>query len=665
MYNRLSMPLQQKEVWRIGPIGSWPRAARWGIGLLWLFIVGFIVMPGGASNDSVGDHAHGIDGNYQIVRGARWLDAGPASAATAGEAPPSRELMQELGRQVTLPHRLSRGLAEAQLNWYRVTLEVGAAELGKPALAACVPRWSSSAAVWIDGKALVASAPGLHGMRDWSRPQFIGLPPGLEIGSHFLDIRVRALPGLAPGLSEIWFGDGPLIRHACQAFAESRRDRAFGAALIMAVMGAVGFLLALLLRDRAAACFGSTTLLWIVHFVIASDSWRGISEHDWSLLFFATRTAFCLPMFMFCLRFAKVERRWLERGLLAAYAGAIAVLLLLPPTAWAYWLWVVGIAMLLSSLYFLTVLIRHALQETGMSGAVLAATFLFMLLSSVLDLARSFGWAAYDRASLSVLAVPLLSVAFGALLIERLVRFTHAEAKAAETLRATVARQHAKIAADFATLKAQGERLAVLEERRRIVRDMHDGVGSHLVSASALLKSEKALSKQHVTGLVDQSLQELRSVLDVLSAQPASHPDDDPVSTLLGSLRWRIAPVFESQGIALEWLAEPLPADFLPEDAARLQLLRLLQESFANIVKHARAGKVQFRSQADEDAVWIEVRDDGCGLGAGNGNAAAASAAKAGFGMQGMRERAARLGAVLDIGNADPGTRVTLRFARR
>lgn len=657
------MQLQQKIHWRVGPIGTWPRAARWGISLLWLLVVGFIVMPREGNRDSPDDYAQGVEGNYQIVRNARWLDAGPASDAMAGQIPPSGARMQELGRQVTLPHRLSKGLQSAQFNWYRVTLQVGAADLGQAALGACVPRWSSSAAVWIDGKALVSSAPGLHGMRDWSRPQFIGLPPGLGVGSHSLDILVRALPGLAPGLSEIWYGDGPLIRHACQVFAESRHERAFGAALIMGVMGVAGLLLALLLRDRAAACFGSMTLLWIIHFVIASHSWRGISEHDWSLLFFATRTAFGLPMFMFCLRFAKQERPWLERGMLAAYAGAIAVLLLLPSSAWADWLSVVAIAMLLSSLYFLTVLIRHALRETGVSGAVLAATFTFMLLSSVLDLARSLGWAAYDRAALSILAVPLLSVAFGTLLLERLVRFTRDEAKTAETLRATVARQHAKIAADYATLQAQGERLAVLDERRRIVRDMHDGVGSHLVSASALLKSGKPLSQQHVTRLVDQSLQELRSVLDVLSAQPASHPDDDPVSTLLGSLRWRIAPVLESQGITLEWLAEPLPADFLPEDAARLQLLRLLQETFTNIVKHARAGTVQFRSQADEGAIWIEVRDDGCGLDTGNGDAA--PAANAGFGVPGMHERAARLGAVLDIGNADPGTRVTLRFARR
>jgi signal transduction histidine kinase len=309
--------------------------------------------------------------------------------------------------------------------------------------------------------------------------------------------------------------------------------------------------------------------------------------------------------------------------------------------------------------FFVFLLVRDALRTLSISGGILVAAIVFVMLSSVLDIMRWLGLAPYSSASLSILAMPMLSLAFGTLLIERLVGFARNEVKAAETLRVTVARQADRIAADFAVLKAQGERLVVLEERRRIARDMHDGVGSHLVSVSAMLKSGRVMRQADMAGLVDGALHELRGVLDVLSAEPANHDDDDPVSTLLGSLRWRIAPVLASQGIELEWQADSLPADFLPSDAARLHLLRLLQEAFTNIVKHAHARTVCFRSQADGAAIRIEVSDDGCGM-----PVDPPAPAKPGLGLRGMRQRAALVGASFAIVDAAPGTRISLRFAR-
>lgn len=642
---------------------------RWRYALLWLAGLGWLLYAVGGELAGPADYAPGLAGQYRIVRAAHWLDAGPALPASVVGPPRPAAAWQA----VALPHRLSARQDSARLHWYRIVLADGAwpggAGQGAPAL--CVPRWSASASVWLDGQLLLASAPGLHGMRDYSRPQFIGLPPALAPGPHRLEIGVRALPGLAPGLSELWLGDGALIRHACQVFAESRHERALGATLVMATLGLAGLGLALLLRDQGAACFTLMTALWIVHFGIASNSFRGISEHAWSLLFFATRTAFFVPMFLFCLRFANVRRPWLERTLVLAYLLALGLLLMLPPSAWSLWTLAMGVTLMTASLYFLGVLVRHALRAAGVAGSLLAAAFTFVLVATVVDMGRVLGWTAFGGGNLSFIAVPLLSLAFGALLIERLVRFTRDAAASADTLRATVARQHARIAADYAVLQAQGERLAVLEERRRIVRDMHDGVGSQLVSASAMLKSAQAMPRQQVTELVDDALLALRSVLDVLSAQPATHPDDDPVSTLLGSLRWRIAPVLESQGITLGWHADALPADFLPADGTRLQLLRLLQESFANVVKHAGASHVAFRSEVRDGAVVIEVRDNGCGLdwqragtpGTGTGAGTGAAPGEARFGMAAMHERAARLGAQLRLTDAAPGTAVTLRFA--
>ncbi|WP_426113159.1 sensor histidine kinase [Massilia sp. PWRC2] len=606
-------------------------------------------------------YANGIGGSASVVRAARWFDAGADGAAgSVAITPPDATVMAQRGLAVALPHLLAKTLAQPTINWYRMTVQIAAPVPGAVAAAACVPRWSSSASVWIDGKQLIATAGGGNVMNDWSRPQFIALPPDLAAGPHQLDVRLRALPALAPGLSEIWIGDGPLIRTACATLAEQREARILGSGLLIGMMGLAGVLTALLFGDAAAACFALMAMLWVAQLALSRGLSLGLGEQHWTLLFIASRTAFVPPMMLFCLRIAQLRRPRLERTIVLGYGAALALLLALAPQQWARWLTMVALLLILALPYFLAQLVRHALRTPTISGAVLAAAIVFVMVSNVLDIMRWAGAAPYSSGSLSILSMPMLSLAFGALLFERLVGYARSEMVAAETLRLTVAHQAERIAADFAVLKAQGERLVVLEERRRIARDMHDGVGSHLVSVSALLKSGRAMGQSHIAGLVDGALHELRGVLDVLSAEPAIDGDDDPVSTLLGSLRWRVAPVLESQGIELEWQADSLPADFLPGDAARLHLLRLLQEGFTNIVKHAGASKVRFRSAIEDGVVVIELCDNGCGMAAADD---AALPCARGLGLGGMRQRAALMRASFELRACAPGTGIYLRFA--
>ncbi|MEO7493467.1 MAG: ATP-binding protein [Massilia sp.] len=636
---------------------QWPRTLRWSVGLACLLAMGLTVLLNGYDVSSAADSADGVPGAHQSLRAALWLDGGSDADGADLARPPAAATLTARGRLVRLPHRLDPHIDAARVNWFQLPLRLAAGAPDTAPQAICVPRWSASASVWLDGQRLAASAPGLGGMYDFSRPQFVSLPPGLAAGEHRLTLGVRARPGLSPGLSEIWLGDGPLMRHACESLAETRHERVYGAALLIGMMGMVGLLIAVLLRDVSGGYFALMALMWIVQHFIALWPWPGVDERTWTLLFMATRTAFVPPMCIFCLRFAKVHRRWLECALTLAYVGAVLALPLLAPAQLATWLGAVSASLLAVTMYFLAVLVRHVLRESSYSGSILVAAVAFVVMAGLMDMARLAGLAPFGGASLSILAMPLMSMAFGALLIERLVRSTREQMHAAETLRETVAGQAAKLTGAFETLKAQGERLVVLEERRRIARDMHDGVGSHLVSVSAMLKATQPMSQVHVAGLVDAALHELRGVLDVLSAQPATHPEDDPVSTLLGSLRWRIGPVLESQGITLDWQADTLPADYLPSDAARLQLLRLLQETFANIVKHARARVVQFRSHAKDGAIWIEISDDGLGVAHSHDGHP-----DPGLGLAGMRSRADLLGAELTIADTNPGTRVSLRF---
>ncbi len=580
----------------------WSRSFGLMLGMVAVLVFGGAALVEATSNTSPRDYAAGVPGKYAVLYSARWLDLGPESADAPSLSPLPAAVMEASGVSVVLPHHLPKNQARASISWYSMPLDLPAVAPGTPASGVCVPRWSSSASVWLDGKQLVASAAGVHGMHDWSRPQYIGLPPELSPGVHRLDLRLRAMPALAPGLSEVWFGDGPLIRRACAALGETREQRILASGLLIGVMGLAGLAMALLLRDPSAACFAAMALLWVAQLAIARGIGASLPEQTWTLLFFGIRTAFVVPLFMFCLRFSNIARPTLERAMLLAYSIAIVTLLVLPAQYWSYWLTAVAIFLLLSVPYFLFLLARYTLRRPTFSAALLVVAIGVMFLSSALDLLRWMGIAPFSNASLSILTMPLLSLAFGALLVERLIVTTRREIKAAALLRLTVAQQAEQLAASAAAFKEQGARLLALEERRRV----HDA---------------------------------------------------DPVSTLLDSLRKSIAPVLAAQDITLAWDAGALPANFLRDDAARRHLLRLLQETFTNIVKHAQASAVRFHSYADDEAIWIDVTDDGCGI-------PAAPLTRNGLGLVSMRQRAEQLGATLDISCCAPGTRVRLRFPR-
>jgi len=141
--------------------------------------------------------------------------------------------------------------------------------------------------------------------------------------------------------------------------------------------------------------------------------------------------------------------------MLVAYGLAITTLLLLPPQYWARWLTIVGAGLLLTVPYFLGVLVRHAMRQPSATSALLVAAIGVILLTSVLDLLRWLGFVPFSNASLSILAMPLLMLAFGALLVERQVRSIRAERQVADTLRLTVARQAEQLAASQAALESR------------------------------------------------------------------------------------------------------------------------------------------------------------------------------------------------------------------
>ncbi|MFD7656571.1 GAF domain-containing protein [Actinosynnema sp. NPDC059797] len=178
------------------------------------------------------------------------------------------------------------------------------------------------------------------------------------------------------------------------------------------------------------------------------------------------------------------------------------------------------------------------------------------------------------------------------------------------------ARQAALIL-EFTRATGAGRRLAVLEDRDRIARDLHDLVVQRLFGLGLGLQGLNGLVEQPVVAQrladfvteVDQTIREIRRTIFSLQEPPAGAAD----------LRARLLKVVQDSTRLLGF--EPTlvldgPVDSVVPDHLRPDLLATLREALANAARHAAAGKVEVEVSVDRAATWLRlvVRDDGAGL---------------------------------------------------
>jgi len=208
--------------------------------------------------------------------------------------------------------------------------------------------------------------------------------------------------------------------------------------------------------------------------------------------------------------------------------------------------------------------------------------------------------------------------------------------------------KEAELRAAFDRLREAERRQVLEDERRRLTRDMHDGLGSQLVQTLNLVRSNGPVDARVVTAMLHHALEELRMTLDSLE------PLEGDLPAILGTLRRRIGPALDAAGVELDWQVEEVPPIEGLESRGVMQLFRCLQEVFANIVQHARARRVEVRTWHESGHVLLSVADDGVGLGAGFRDG--------GRGVSNIRVRAAAIGATVRFHDGLPGTRVEFRF---
>ena len=201
-------------------------------------------------------------------------------------------------------------------------------------------------------------------------------------------------------------------------------------------------------------------------------------------------------------------------------------------------------------------------------------------------------------------------------------------------------------------------RAAVIDERARIARELHDvvahGVSVMVVQAGAarsMLPREDDTTRaqlQSIEGIGRQALTEMRHMLEMLR-------DDDELALEplpgIGQLDGLVAAAREANlPVELRIDGEPQP---LPP-GIDLTAYRIVQEALTNAIKHAGPATAHVTVRYSSDALELEVTDDGAGASTANGNGA-------GHGLIGMRERTALYGGELRVGPRDDGAGYMVR----
>ncbi len=217
----------------------------------------------------------------------------------------------------------------------------------------------------------------------------------------------------------------------------------------------------------------------------------------------------------------------------------------------------------------------------------------------------------------------------------------------AERLNTLVGQREREIVANLEELRRRERASVLLEERGRIMRDMHDGIGGHLLGLVLQAKSDTLSNEQLVQGL-EESIADLRIIVDSLEQDHAS------LATTLGAFRARIEPRVLAAGARLIWdIGDVEGANHFGPDRA-LQLYRILQEACTNALRHGRPDEIAVRLASVDQVIELSVSDNGGGFDP--------ATARTGRGLANMEHRAALIGAKLHIESAPGSTRVILRI---
>lgn len=538
--------------------------------------------------------------------------------------PPAQALPFTLPLHWDVLHRRKAGWATA-----RLAFDVPAAARQQPH-ALLIPRLGNAYRVTLNGEVLASGGALLTPNDGWTgrRPLWLRLPGPLLQEHNELAITIRADYLRRAGISPVQVGPEALLQERWHALEWQRVTLPRAISLFSLVVGVFCLLLWWQQRQALYAYAALCELLWACRI---TATWMEDIFLSWPHWFQAVQGLFwagCLSLYWLARAVwgprprAETWAAWAIFGLcpLAVLLGADAVL------GWT-------VALLASWVALVVQLARHCRPPCDGPRLWMLLALCVCWVALVRDItAARLAPAQYMDGGWTLWAATLAGLAVLAIVGQRFQQARQQLLQLTASLEQRVHEREEKLARQHEALRALERTSAKSEERARILRDMHDGAGAHLITAMRQLEGGVA-SQAQVMQTLRESLDQLRLSVDAMSL-----PAGD-VNALLASLRFRLEQRIRDSGLELVWDVQLLPLWSGCSEEAMRHLQYIVFEAISNALQHARARELRLSAQSDADTITVRIQDDGVGRQDG----------ASGNGLRTMQERALLIGALLTV----------------
>lgn len=580
--------------------------------------------------------ASATDRNVIEIRDARYL------VSASPDIPPD----DAPWHKVALPHRQARPPgSELTPYWYKVYFDA-TDTVASPWL--YFPKLRSGGKIYVNGVLTqeVRAASSAYQVR-WFRPYlFFVSPLTLKKGRNEIAVHFAIREPLT-SFGEILVGPEQSLHHMYEEALFWEQVSARIANFICLLAGALIIIFWLRRRDETQyGLFGICVLFWGIRTyvfrmpVVPMDWWVA-----WRFAYYLTTNGFIVFITLFLLQFSQVRTLHAGRALVAMWLGGCLLFLVigtpLRPFMDTWW----TMAFLPFTLYAVIRLAIFAVRERTPSGIAMVLAIVFALLLALHDYAVQTGLFGLPEYYLLHLGIPIYLLVMACVLLDRFIDSLRHVESVNEQLTLRVAQRERELTASHEHLRQLERERARDEERQRIMQDMHDGVGSQLLS-TLIVAQRGGTTHADMVGLLRNCLDDMRLAIDSLT------PNEPDFLAVLGNFRFRMESRFRDMGMTLAWRNQGMPEAMLLPPRTILQLLRMMQEALTNIIKHAGATSARVEMAFSPDRIDIEIADEGTGI--------AASSKPAGHGLSNMASRAAAIAASLRIERREPGTAVII-----
>jgi signal transduction histidine kinase len=568
-------------------------------------------------------------------------------------------------RPVNIPHEWRKDMKdypEIEIGKVLYHLEFEFAEKPQGLWAIALPAVSQNVAVFVNNNILGWSGSFEQPVaRNATRPQMFFIPEGeLGKGINEFDLYVVSQPAASGFLDQVYIAPAEMLKPAFNDYYLFRHTLPWTIALTIAVISLFMFLLWIYRRhDTEYGLFALGGLFWLLHslnqlVVNIPTLW---SANVWDGLIYISAGFLGLISIFFIHRLLDKKHPKLEKNLLYSAGVLLALILLVPESPFYSVLYhFVNLLAVVAAFYVFILSAIHAVKVKRLEWYALATAVGIIAELSLNDYFMVIGIRPLYEGQFLQFGAPFLLLAFMWIMLTRFVNTLQTAEKynielktLNKNLESRVEARGDKIRQSFETIRGLEQEQVLLEERSRIMRDMHDGIGVYLTSILRHLEND-SIDKKQLSDAAHNALNDLRLMIDSLGSASTDLP------AMLGMFRTRISVALNACKVDLEWHVEELPTvkDFGPERA--LNVLRILQEAFTNALKHSNATRIRLSAYSEladnkECLIKIEVDDNGDGF---------CTNTSTGNGLKNIQYRAKKINAELRVDTSKKGTRITI-----